>query len=153
MDDKTRFYDSELGIDGTAPELVDFAYRYDGDYSDEALDKIGEFAASVGMPADKCMIPGLVKKARNRKEGLPYESLKLERCVYGKIIGLSETTPYGEVEIREYDGFVTVSICGTDEEGTFTAANKVGVEEFMEGDDGFLETLIGQTLFYGKQYD
>lgn len=43
-----------------------------------------------------------------------------------------------------------VAVTGSDDNGCFTAASACNVEEFMEGDENFLETLIGSVLFYNK---
>lgn len=42
LETELKYYDSDLGIDGTADELASFAERYTDDYSDEALLKIIE---------------------------------------------------------------------------------------------------------------
>ena len=41
-----KYYDKTLGIDGTLKELVDWCNRYSADYSDEALEKISEYAVN-----------------------------------------------------------------------------------------------------------
>ena len=61
-----KIYNEALGLDGTISELVDWAYRYDGDYSDEALDEIAHQAEALGLPKEKYQIPTLVKLARQR---------------------------------------------------------------------------------------
>lgn len=152
---EVRIYNEELGLDGTIAELIDWAYRYDGDYSDEALDEIAKQAKILGLPEEKATIPTLVKLDRQRtarKDGtLPYEQLKLDRLIYGKI-SYSSTQEYGEVEIFEEGDKVLISVSGADEEGIFTAANTYPTDEFMAGDERWLEQAIGSTLFYGKIY-
>lgn len=148
-----KFYEPELKIDGTIEQLIDWSYRYDDDYSDEALKFIHEKAKELNLPEEKSEIPALVLKARRRKEGtLPYENMKLDKLIYGKV-SFSETMPYGELEIREEDENVLVSIYGVDDEGTFSAANVLTLDEFMNGDGDYLENFIGVVLFYGKTYD
>ena len=149
MDD-IRIYNQELGLDGTIDQLVDWAYRYDSDYSDEALEEISNQAKAIGYPG--YLIPVLVKEDRNRKEGLPYEAMKIDKLRGGKI-SYSSTEEYGEVEIREEGDKVLVAVSGSDDEGIFTAANAYTVDEFMDGDSNFLEQAIGATLFYGKVYE
>ena len=162
--DNIRLYDKKLGIDGTIAELIDWAYRYDRDYSDEALLKIADEAAVYDK--EKARIPRLVVKDRQRKAkndgSLPLEQLRLDKLVYGKILGCSELKDYGEVEIFEDRGKVVISIIGMDDIGCFTAAGVLPIEEFMadENDDRFpaaeddwLESLVGEILFYNKQYD
>jgi len=136
--------------------LIDISYRYDGDFSDEDLSEIASMAETAGVPKDKAVIPELVRLARVREakeDGtVPYEQLKLDHLVYGKI-GESWTMPYGELEIWEERDKVLVSVTGEDDVGLFTAANAVALHDFMEGDDGYLERLIGETLYYGKRYE
>ena len=57
------------------------------------------------------------------------------------------------MEIRTENDKVLISVIGVDNEGCFTAANAVELEEFMKGDSKYLESLIGQTLFYGKVHE
>lgn len=83
---------------------------------------------------------------------MPYEQLKQDK-LQGYKIGYEETTEYGEVEIREEFDKVLISIMGHDDCGFFTAASCCSVEEFMNGDDRFLDRMIGSILFYCKQYD
>ena len=153
--EEIRICRPELGIDGTIAELIDWSYRYDGDYTDEALDEILEAARSLGLPEEKCMIPLLVKKGRNRKEGLPYEQMKLDKLIYGKISWSGEYGQ-GHTEIFDDRGMVLVSINGIDDNGAFFATGFVPVEEFMkggqDGDDEYLEKWLGQILFYSKTY-
>ena len=52
--EELHIYNEPLGIDGTISQLIDWAYRYDDDYSDEALDYI---AAKTGRERPKTMIP------------------------------------------------------------------------------------------------
>lgn|GEM_PF-5157160 len=127
--------------------LLDLAYRYDKDYTDEALDEIARIAAE--QEHGKAEVPILVKQDRNRTEGLPYEQMKLDKLAYGKIAH-SSTEEYGEVEIREEGDKVIVSVTGIDDEGAFSAANAYTLEEFMQGEADFLEKAIGSTLFYWK---
>lgn len=151
-----KIYKPELGIDGTIGELLDWAYRYDSDYSDEALDEISAQAKAFGAPEKKVLIPILVKEGRQRESRkdhtLPYESMKLDRLEGGNI-GYSSTEEYGEVEIREEEDKVLISITGSDEEGSFSAANAYPADEFMNGDTNWLESAVGSTLFYGKVYE
>lgn len=148
-----RIYNEILKIDGTISQLIDWAYRYDSDYSDEALDYIAAKAKELGVSEEKYLIPTLVKKGRNRNDDtLPYESMKLDK-LRGGSIGYSETKEYGEVEIREEGDKVLISIIGVDDEGSFSAASAFSTDEFMSGEDNWLEQAIGSILFYGKVYE
>ena len=152
-----RIYNEPLDVDGTIAQLIDWAYRYDSDYSDEALDYISARAESLGLPQEQAAIPVLVKLARHRdsenkttgNHSLPYESMKLDKIRGGKI-SYSATAPYGEVEILEEGGKVLIAITGNDDAGFFTAANTYRLDDFMGGSGGWLEQAIGETLFYGK---
>ena len=151
-----KIYNEKLGLDGTINELLDWAYRYSDDYSDEALDEIARYAGEWNIPEDKAKIPVLVKESRQREkkddETLPYESMKLDKIIYGQI-GFESTEPYGEVEIREEGSKVLVAITGTDDNGCFTAASACSVDEFMNGEENWLESFIGSILFYSKIYE
>ena len=69
MDNKEiKIYNADLGLDGTIEELLDWAYRYDSDYTDEALDEIAEQAKALGLPEEQDTIPVLVQNGRNRSE-------------------------------------------------------------------------------------
>ena len=151
--EELHIYNGPLGIDGTITQLIDWAYRYDSDYSDEALDYISSQARSLGADEEKAIIPILVKKARQRTDDtLPYESMKIDKLRGGNI-GYSETKEYGEVEIREEGDKVLISVIGVDDEGSFSAASAFTIDEFMSGEDNWLEQAIGSILFYGKVYE
>ena len=151
-----RIYNADLGLDGTIEELINWSYRYSDDYTDAALDEIARQAETLGLPKEKYLIPTLVKLDRKRTadedETLPYEQIKLDKLYYGKI-SFGETMEYGEVEIREEGDKVLIAITGTDDEGDLTAATAFSIEEFMSGDENWLEQTIGSILFYGKTYD
>ena len=150
MKTETRIYNKELGLDGTLEEMIDWAYRYSDDYSDEALDEIAAKAREFGFPEEKAIIPTLVKLDRQRAERkggtLPYEQMKLDR-LHGGLVSYSSTEEYGEVEIRQEGDKVLVSVLKTgDEDGI--AAGTCSLKEFMAGEGNFLESLIGQILYY-----
>ena len=152
MTTETRIYNKELGLDGTIEELIDWAYRYSDDYSDEALDEIAAKGREFGFPEEKAMIPTLVKLDRQRaerKDGtLPYEQMKLDR-LHGGLVSYSSTEEYGEVEIRQEGDKVLVSVLKTGDEDGSIAAGTCSLEEFMTGEENFLESLVGQVMFYG----
>ena len=151
-----RIYNPELEIDGTLNELIDWSYRYDGDYTDEALTEIHKQALALGMPEEKASIPLLVRDGRHREERkdgtLPYEQMKLDKLIYEKI-SFSETKEYGEVEIWEEQDNILISITGTDNIGNFSAAAIIPVTNFMKNDGDWLESIIGCVLAYNKQYE
>ena len=148
-----QIYNPLLGLDGTIGELINWAYRYDGDFTDEALLEISRIAKSYDLPEYK--IPLLVIDSRKREkeepDSLPYEDMKLSKLTGGNI-SYSEKKDYGEVEIREENDKVLISVIGMDENGIFSAAGVWSVNEFMEGDKEFLESAVGQILFYTKTY-
>ena len=153
--EEIQIYNPDLGLDGTIEQLLDWSYRYDQDYSDEALLEIGRRAKELGLPKEKYRIPELVLKDRIRSkekpDTLPFETLQLNQLIDGKI-SFSETKDYGEVEIWTENDRVVVSITGVDDEGTFTAAATCSIDDFMNGEDKFLETFIGSVLYYNKMY-
>lgn len=149
--DTIQIYNPSLGVDGTIPQLLDLCYRYDSDYSDEALAYIAQQASLYGF--DPSILKFLIAQRHNEKDGrLPYEQLKLDKLVYGKI-DYEETMDYGEVEIREEGENVLIAVTGMDDEGSFTAASVVPLDEFMSEEDEFLERFVGELLFYGKVYE
>ena len=149
-----RYYDKELDIDGTCAELVRSAWLYDATYSDKALLAIYEIAVKENDP--KKNIPLLVLKGRAREndEEIPYEQILASALYYGEDPKFSKTMPYGELEIMSENGYTVISISGVDDYGSFTAANSVPTSVFTDvgNDMNYLENLIGQTLFYGKEY-
>ena len=151
-----KIYMPELGLDGTIEELINWAWRYTDDYTDEALDKIAELAKMHHLPDWKCRIPILCKQARQRAnsedDSLPYEILKHDLLEDGKM-GYSETKEYGEVEIRSEDDYIIISVIGTDDNGSFTAASVFSLEEFLFGERCWLENAIGSILYYCKEYE
>ncbi len=144
-----REYWIKSGVSGTAEQLVDISYRYDRDFTDDELEKISKIAEDEHLT--QAPVPLLVRDARNRKEGLPYEEMKIDIYRSGAL-RFGETCDYGEVEVSLTGDDVSVSIMGMDEEGIFSAANKVSKEAFLNGEDSYLEKLIGETLYYGKQH-
>ena len=77
--------------------------------------------------------------------------MKLDWILYENI-SFFESKEYGEVEVFSARGKVLISITGNDSEGYFTAVGAYSIEEFMQGGDNFLESAVGQVLFYSKQY-
>lgn len=148
---ENRIYNKELGLDGTLEELIDWAYRYSDDYTDEALDEITAKAREFGLPEEQAMIPTLVKLDRQRAERndgtLPYEQMKLD-VLHGGLVSYSSTEEYGEIEIRQEEDKVLISVTKADEDGNITAG-VCSLEEFMAGEGNFLESLVGQVIFYG----
>ena len=116
---------------------------------------IEEVAEFLGLPKEKYRIPELVLKDRIRSkekpDTLPFETLQLNQLIDGKI-SFSETKDYGEVEIWTKNDRVVVSITGVDDEGAFTAAATCLLDDFMKGEDKFIETFIGSVLYYNKIY-
>lgn len=144
------YFISSLGIEGTLEQLIDWSYRYDGDYTDEALEKIGEIASTADwIPEEKRNIPLLVLQQRRREKKedgtLPYEQMKLDQILYGKV-SFSETKDYGEVTVSSEREKVLLVIEGQDEDGFFTASNAFFIDEFMKGEEGWLEFQVGMLL-------
>lgn len=152
---EVRYYDKELGIDGTCDELVTWSWRYSYDYSNKALLKIYEIAVKENHP--KKALPLLEVRQRENsglENRVPYESIVASVIYYGETPNYSATMPYGELEITSDKEYTIISIIGNDDNGSFTAINRVLTSEFMDigNDANYLENLIGQTLSYGKEY-
>ena len=152
----TSVYETELGLDGTPAQLVDWAYRYSADFTDDALIRIAEIAKERGGSEKDQQTPLLVLAVRQREakadDSLPYEAMKLD-ILHDMAHSWEETRPYGEVELRVAEDKVYLAVIGRDTIGDFVAQNAVPLSDFMGGDAGYLEKLVGETLFYGKVYD
>ena len=122
-----------LGID-TVGDLNDCICS--GDIDDmvlvqEALQerRISEIAKDAHwISEEKKKIPGLVLQARKREERndgtLPYEQMKLDQIIYGKIC-FGGTKEYGEVEINTEREKVLISVQGSDNGKPFTAYDAI----------------------------
>ena len=149
-------FNEKLGLNGRVSQLLDWAYRYSDDYSDEALREIARLAKEYGWPEEKYLVPILVLKGRNRekaaKKTMPYEQMKLNHLLGGKI-SHEEDDAMHTITIFEDRDVVVVSINGKDDNGFYNAGNVVTIQEFMAGDGDWLEKLVATTLFYGRVYD
>lgn len=169
-------YDEKLGLSGKMDELVDWAYRYDDDYSNEALAEIARLAKLYNMDAEKQQIPLLVLKARqraSRNDGtLPYEQMQLDYLL-NRQISFGERMPYGRVEVYLDRDAVIISIDKSEAEDAEDKlySTSVPLTEFMNGKwdaddqiaewneeergkydldkDGYLESIVHSLLFYG----
>ena len=150
-----RYIDEELGIDGTCDELMRWSWQYSSDYSNAALLQMYEIGARENHP--KKLLPLLELRRRERAEDeLPYEQIVASAIYYGENPNYSATTKWGELEIRTENDKVLLSVIGTDDNGSFTAANAMDKDLFMSGcinDRDTLEKLFAHALAYGKEYD
>ena len=156
--EELRVYEPDLGLDGTIPQLVDWAVRYTGDYSDEALLRISELAKAYGFDReDYINIPLLLvdeRKRENSEEDTdPYERMKIDQYIYGSIGYSASDGKGGETEIRSEDDKVLICLSGVDEDGVWSAVNAYPLDEFMGGEYNWLSVAIGETLYYGKRYE
>ncbi len=152
-------YEPDLGLNGTIPELVNWAERYTSDYSDPALERISELAMLHGLDGKYVEIPLLVRNER-RFEGngtlkSAYARMQIDHYLGGKI-GYSESN-YGEegteLEIREENDKILVALNGSDGQGCWTAAGAWSIDEFMGKANSWLDSAVGQVLAYSKQYE
>lgn len=163
---EVKVYEPGLGLDGTVPELVDKANRYTNDYKDAALERLSELAKSFGLAEKYIRIPLLLLNERKyedlsteeagQKLYSAYARLQIDHLLGDKIsLCMSNYGEEGtELEIREEDDKVLVSLMGVDPEGaSWHAANAYSVEEFMSNEEDWLDVAIGQTLAYGFEYD
>ncbi len=153
----TVFYEPELRLNGTIPELVDWANRYTSDYTDQALERISELARQSGFEEKYVEIPLLLRNERlfegNNTLKSAYARLQIDHYLDNRI-GLSMSN-FGEdgteLEIREEDGKVLISLSGMDEEGAWSAANAYTLDEFMSNAANWLDVAVGETRAYGFQ--
>ncbi len=152
---KAQIYEPDLKLNGTLPELIDQANRYPSDYSDEALERISELAKDYGMDEQYVQIPLLIKAERKRT-GVPYERMKIDWYLSNQI-SYSESNFEGnegvELEIRNEDDRVLISLTGIDDDGEWNAAGFYCIDEFMSGEDNWLDAAIGNILYYSKMYE
>lgn len=154
-----KVYDSELGLNGTIPQLVDWANRYTDNYSDVALEKLSELAKLYGFGDKEVKIPLLLRDERLKEDYNTLESayarLKIDHFLSSKIsLSISNYGKDGtELEIYEDQGKVVISLYGVDDEGRWSSSNLFTVDEFMEGDSNWLDKAVAETLFYDKTYD
>lgn len=155
-----KIYEPELGLDGTIPQLVDQANRYTADYSDAALERISELAKLYKMDEKLIRIPLLLRDERKREndepDSVPYERMKIDVLLeHG--VGYSKSNyrePGTELQIifEEENDAVIINLIGTDDDGTWEATGKYSIDEFMSGGYWWLDTSIGQVLYYSKNY-
>ena len=157
--EEIKIYEPDLGLNGTIPQLVDWANRYTDDYSDQALEKISELARLHGFGDKEVEIPILLRVER-LKEGngtleSAYARLKIDHLLGFKIsLSISNYGKDGtELEIYEDQGKVVISLYGIDDEGGWSACNVFTINEFMGGATNWLDVAIGQILSYGKLHD
>lgn len=152
-------YEPQLGLEGTIPELVDWANKYTSDYSDEALVRISELAKIYGKEEKLIKIPLLLKDERKREYessdsvGTPYERMKIDYLLFGRIGYSASDGKGGETEIWSEGDRVVISLTGIDEEGLWCANGACSVKEFMDGEYRWLDNYIGSILYYSKTYD
>ena len=157
---EARIYDKDLGLDGEVSELVRQADMYTDSFSDEALEYLSERAKDFGYEEKYVQIPKLLIAERAREargDGtINYERLKIEEYEYGKA-SLAMSNYGGEIgrelEIMQEGDQIIISLTGMDDKGSWHAAGTYSVDEFMQGDAGWLEHAIGETFYYTMQYD
>ena len=158
---KTVVYEPELGLEGTIPELVDWANKYTTDYSDPALLRISKLAKQYGLDEKYVKIPILLLNEREFENmdcsiNAAYERLRIDHYL-GDKISLCMSNFRGEegteLEIREEDDKVLISLYGIDDEGTWTAAGAFPIDMFMAQESGWLDKTISEVRYYTMQRD
>ena len=151
-------HDYEFKLDGTIAQLLDQANRYTDDFTDEQLTRLSKICKQFGLDEADIRLPLFLIDERKREcaedDTMPYERMKIDHYLLGNV-SYHETKrdPQMEIEIREERGNVLICANGCDDEGFYTAANVVSIDEFMNGDYDFLEHVFAETLFYGKMYE
>lgn len=156
--EEVKIYEPDLGLDGTIPELVDWANRYTSDYSDPALERISKLAKSFNAPDKMIQIPLLLRDERKREKesedgvGTPYERMKIDHLLGFRVSYSASDGNGGETEVREEGDKILIALSGVDDTGCWSAAGVCSIDEFMSGDYHFLDRMIGEVLSYNKSY-
>lgn len=159
MKEKIKIYDNTLGLDGTIPQLIDWANRYTDDYSDSALQTISNMAKVHGFGIKESTIPLLLIEERRYENDdtlkSAYARLKIDHLLGSKIsLSISNYHQDGtELEIYEDRGSIIISLTGQDNEGIWSATNIFTTDAFCNGDTNWLDQNIAATLFYAKVYE
>ncbi len=151
-------YEPDLGLDGTIPELVDWANKYTSDYSDAALERISELAKAEKMDDKYVNIPIFLKDERRREYasedgvGTPYERMKIDWYLFNRISYSASDGKGGETEIWTENDKVVISLAGIDETGLWHAAGSCTIDEFMTGEYDWLDKYMNSIFYYAKSY-
>lgn len=66
---RNQYYDSKLGIDGTAEDLARFGTQYADDYSDEALEKIISILTAENMQIEAARVEYELESRKELRDG------------------------------------------------------------------------------------
>ena len=154
-ENEKMFYEPNLGIEGTMPELVDWANRFTEGYSDPALERISELASENGFENRYIQIPLLVRNERlyegDGSMRSAYARLQIDYYL-GNKISLCMSNFQGnegmELEIFQDLDRVTIYLSGDDDEGHWIASNLYQVTEFIGNANNWLDVQIGAILFF-----
>lgn len=148
------YYDSALGIDGTADELASFAERYTEDYSDEALIKIIKILEDEHKP-EKALRVSLELESRHEVKSGKRDLGRLKLWALDGMYELIDSEHDGNLEItlisdlkRDYSIVLHVR-----KDSGESATCLIPWSEFllMETDD--FERKVSEVAFYAQPED
>ena len=59
---------------------------------------------------------------------------------------------FGLLTLTDHDGLICLTISSRDDRGDFTCKSFIPVSDFLDGDDGWLDSLIRDLLWNRKHY-
>lgn len=139
-------------VEGDTAHLADLAYRYDSDFADENITEIQEFAKAMkDERSDKLM--GFLLESHHEVRAGKLDLGQIKRDMYENTVTEAIQEEDGtRIEIWREGDKVVLSIFGYDEIGSWNASNVYDLQEFLNAKEGGLESLIGETIAYSKNY-
>lgn len=146
-----RYYDSSLGIDGTAAELARYATQYADDYSNEAFLKIIDILKREGRVEDAKRVAFEVESRMEKSAG-KRDLGRLKLWAMDGMFNLIDDQDEGNFFLRvfENNGYVIIS---TERYTGECGVNRITLDEFYEMDVDTFENLINETNFYAMDME
>lgn len=141
-----RYYDSALGIDGTADDLARFATQYADDYSDEAFLKIIKILNGEGRDKDAKRVAFELESRMEKRAG-KRDLGRLKLWALDGMFNLIDDQDEGAFFLRVFEsmGYIIIS---TERHTGECGVNRITLDEFLEMDVDTFEHLINETNFY-----
>lgn len=141
-----RYYDSSLGIDGTATELARYATQYADDYSDGAFPEIINILKREGKTKDAQRVVFELESRVEKKAG-KRDLGRIKLWAMDGMFNLIDDQDEGNFFLRAFEsgGHVIIS---TERHTGECGVNRITLDEFYEMDADTFENLINETNFY-----